>query len=81
MVVNWRRASLVHRVISRRHTAVGHLADFQGANDEHPDPFEANGMPLTNSGIFGLRRKIPLLFAEKNIKTVCFPPLYFKTGS
>jgi len=26
---------LVHRVISRRHTAVGQLADFQGANDEH----------------------------------------------
>jgi hypothetical protein len=25
---------LVHRVISRRHTAVGQLADFQGANDE-----------------------------------------------
>ena len=34
-----------------------------------------------NSGIFRLRRKIPLLFAEKNSKTVCFPPLYFKTGS
>ena len=28
----WR---LVHRVISRRRTAVGQLADFQGANDEH----------------------------------------------
>jgi len=27
--------ALVHRVISRRHTAVGQLADFQGANDEH----------------------------------------------
>ena len=26
---------LVHRVISRRHTAVCSLADFQGANDEH----------------------------------------------
>src|SRR6516162_5997037 len=26
---------LVHRVISRRHPAVGQLADFQGANDEH----------------------------------------------
>ena len=24
----------MHRVISRRHTAVGQLADFQGANDE-----------------------------------------------
>jgi hypothetical protein len=24
----------MHRVIGRRHTAVGHLADFQGANDE-----------------------------------------------
>ena len=29
---------LVHRVISRRQTAVGQLADFQGANDEHPAP-------------------------------------------
>ena len=28
----WR---LVHRVVSRRRTAVGQLADFQGANDEH----------------------------------------------
>src|SRR5215510_10509137 len=31
----------VHRVISRRHTAPrprGQLADFQGANDEHPAP-------------------------------------------
>ena len=26
---------LVHRLISRRHTAVGDLADFQGASDEH----------------------------------------------
>jgi hypothetical protein len=26
---------LVRRVISRRHTAVGQLADFPGANDEH----------------------------------------------
>jgi hypothetical protein len=26
---------LVHRVTSRRHTAVGQLVDFQGANDEH----------------------------------------------
>jgi hypothetical protein len=26
---------LVHRIISRRHTAVGQLADLQGANDEH----------------------------------------------
>ena len=26
---------LVHRLISRRHTAVGDLADFQGARDEH----------------------------------------------
>jgi hypothetical protein len=32
-------ARLVHRVISRRHTAVGQLPDFQGANDEHPAPF------------------------------------------
>jgi hypothetical protein len=28
-------ADLVHRVISRRHTAVGDWADSQGANDEH----------------------------------------------
>ena len=28
-------AGLVHRVISGRHTAVGDLADFQGASDEH----------------------------------------------
>jgi hypothetical protein len=27
---------LVHRLISGRHTAVGALADFQGASDEHP---------------------------------------------
>ena len=26
---------LVHRLISRRHTAVGDLADFQGASDKH----------------------------------------------
>ena len=26
---------LVHRLISGRHTAVGDLADFQGASDEH----------------------------------------------
>ena len=26
---------LVHRLISRRHTAVGDFADFQGASDEH----------------------------------------------
>jgi hypothetical protein len=32
----------------------------------------------SNSGIFRLCRKIPLLFAEKNLKTVCFPPLYLK---
>jgi hypothetical protein len=25
----------VHRLISGRHTAVGHLADFEGASDEH----------------------------------------------
>jgi len=29
------KINLVHQVISRRHTAVGQLADFQGANDEH----------------------------------------------
>ena len=29
------QALLVHRLISRRHTAVGDLADFQGASDEH----------------------------------------------
>src|SRR5215471_17641656 len=35
---------VLHRVISRRHTAVGQLADFQGGpsrtggNDEHPAP-------------------------------------------
>ena len=28
-------ACLVHRIISRRPTAVGQLADLQGANDEH----------------------------------------------
>jgi hypothetical protein len=27
-----------------------------------------------NSGILLLRRKIPLLFAEKDLKTVCFAP-------
>jgi hypothetical protein len=27
--------ALVHRLISRRHTAVGDFADFQGASDEH----------------------------------------------
>jgi hypothetical protein len=27
---------LVHRLISGRHTALGDLADFQGASDEHP---------------------------------------------
>jgi hypothetical protein len=26
---------LVHRLISGRHTAVGDLADFQGASDDH----------------------------------------------
>src|SRR5262249_53905881 len=30
-----RAASLVHRVISRRHTAVGQLADFQGARSSN----------------------------------------------
>ena len=39
-MVHWRGSpesgdKLVHRVISRRHTAVGQLADFQDANDEH----------------------------------------------
>jgi len=28
---------LVHRLISGRHTAVGDLADFQGASDEHTE--------------------------------------------
>jgi hypothetical protein len=28
-------SSLVHRLISGRHTAVGDFADFQGASDEH----------------------------------------------
>jgi hypothetical protein len=31
----FRDRTLVHRVTSRRHTAVGQLVDFQGANDEH----------------------------------------------
>jgi hypothetical protein len=31
----WPNPILVHRVISRKHTAVGQLADFQGTNDEH----------------------------------------------
>ena len=35
LVVRRSVLELVHRVISRRHTAVGQLADFQGANDEH----------------------------------------------
>jgi hypothetical protein len=30
-----KQEGLVHRLISRRHTAVGDLADFQGASDEH----------------------------------------------
>jgi hypothetical protein len=30
----------------------------------------------SNSGIVRLHRKIPLLFAEKNLKTVCFHPLF-----
>jgi hypothetical protein len=29
------QANLVHRLISGRHTAVGDLADFQGASDDH----------------------------------------------
>jgi hypothetical protein len=29
----------------------------------------------SNSGILLLRRRIPLLFAEKDLKTVCFDPL------
>ena len=28
----------------------------------------------SNSGILLLRRRIPLLFAEKDLKTVCFDP-------
>jgi hypothetical protein len=28
-------SDVVHRLISRRHTAVGDFADFQGASDEH----------------------------------------------
>jgi hypothetical protein len=31
------RRGLVHRLISGRHTAVGDLADFQGASDEHTE--------------------------------------------
>jgi hypothetical protein len=31
----YHQAGLVHRLISRRHTAVGDFADFQDASDEH----------------------------------------------
>jgi glyoxylase-like metal-dependent hydrolase (beta-lactamase superfamily II) len=33
------------------------------------------------SGTLRLRRKIPLLFGEKSLKTVCFDSLNFKTCS
>jgi hypothetical protein len=35
----------------------------------------------SNSGILLLRRRIPLLFAEKDLKTICFDPFSFKSGS
>jgi hypothetical protein len=38
-------------------------------------------MQALTAEFFGFAGKIPLLFAEKNLKTVCFPSLYFKTGS
>jgi len=34
---NERTRLLVHRLISGRHSAVGDLADFQGASDEHTE--------------------------------------------
>jgi hypothetical protein len=36
----------------------------------------------SNSGILLLRRRIPLLFAKKDLKTICFDPFNsFKSGS
>jgi len=35
----------------------------------------------SGSGIPRLRRKIPLLFGEESLKTVCFDSFNFKTGS
>jgi hypothetical protein len=33
----------------------------------------------SGSGILRLRRKIPLLFGEENLKTVCFDLIYLKS--